>query len=167
MSQEFLTIIVILVAGFGFLFWFVSQKFSALQQGSADEEKTKDIVNQVFGEVSDKVINQAKHILQSDKEAIYKDTEGKRKAIEKLVQDLKVEIDQRQDEIRKLEQDRNKKFGEIEESIREHRKITTELKTSTQSLSKMLSNNQVRGQWGERIIEDILNNAGSRICSGV
>jgi DNA recombination protein RmuC len=59
-----------------------------------------------------------------------------------------------------LEQDRNKKFGEITTAISEHRKITEELKTSTESLAKVLSNNQTRGQWGERIIEDILTSAG-------
>jgi DNA recombination protein RmuC len=80
--------------------------------------------------------------------------------IEKLVSDLKIEIDERQKEIRFLETDRNKKFGEITTAIKEHRQITEELKTSTQALSKVLSNNQSRGQWGERIIEDILRSAG-------
>src|SRR5690606_13400304 len=90
----------------------------------------------------------------------FKDNENKRQVIEKMVDQLKQEIDTRQKEIRLLEQDRNKKFGEISTAIEEHRKITEELKTSTESLSKVLANNQVRGQWGERIIEDILRSAG-------
>lgn len=74
--------------------------------------------------------------------------------------DLKKEIDERQLEIRKFESDRNKSYGEITKSIDEHRKITDKLQTSTEELSKVLSNNQTRGEWGERIIEDILLSAG-------
>ena len=44
--------------------------------------------------------------------------------------------------------------------IEEHRKLTKELETSTSQLSKVLSNNQTRGAWGERIIEDLLISQG-------
>lgn len=156
MSQETLLLIFILITGIAVILWFIEKKL-AVQK---NDQQTKDIVNQVFGELSGKIINQAKIILEGDKEAIYKDNENKRNAIEKLVTDLKNEIDERQQEIRKLEIDRNKKFGEITKSIEEHRKITDKLQTSTEELSRVLSNNQTRGEWGERIIEDILKQAG-------
>lgn len=125
-----------------------------------DQEQAKALVNQVFGEVSNQLITQTKSILDSDKQAIYKDNQNKQETITKLIKELKQEIDQRQSEIRKLEQDRNKKFGEITTAIGEHRKLTEDLKTSTEALAKVLDNNQTRGQWGERIIEDILTTAG-------
>lgn len=156
MDNELVLIIGVIVIGFAAVIYFLNQKLSA----KATDQQTKDIVNQVYGEVADKVINQAKSILEGDKEAIYKDTENKRRAIEKLVNDLKKEIDERQLEIRKFESDRNKSYGEITKSIDEHRKITDKLQTSTEELSKVLSNNQTRGEWGERIIEDILLSAG-------
>ena len=156
MSQETLLLIFVLITGIAVILWFIEKKLTFQK----NDQQTKDIVNQVFGELSDKIINQAKIILEGDKEAIYKDTENKRSAIEKLVKDLKSEIDERQQEIRKLEVDRNKKFGEITKSIEEHRKITDKLQTSTEELSRVLSNNQTRGEWGERIIEDILVQAG-------
>lgn len=149
------------LAVIGVLLYLVYQKLSQLSSSDQlDEEKTKNIVNQVFGEVANKVVAQTKQVLSSDKEAIFKDNENKRQVLEKLVGDLKKEIDERQDEIRGLEKDRNKKFGEITTAISEHRKLTEELKTSTETLARVLSNNQTRGQWGERIIEDILQNAG-------
>jgi DNA recombination protein RmuC len=156
MDNELVLIIGVIVTGFAAVIYFLNQKLSH----KATDQQTKDIVNQVYGEVADKVINQAKSILEGDKEAIYKDTENKRQAIEKLVNDLKKEIDERQLEIRKFESDRNKSYGEITKSIDEHRKITDKLQTSTEELSKVLSNNQTRGEWGERIIEDILQSAG-------
>ncbi len=138
-------------------FYFLLRHFFS---SSKLESQTKDIVNQVFGELSQKIIQQTKQVLESEKEAIYKDNLHKREIIENIVKDLRRELDQRQKEIRQLEQDRNKKFGDISRAIEEHRKITSELKTSTETLANVLSNNQQRGQWGERIIEDILTNAG-------
>lgn len=38
--------------------------------------------------------------------------------------------------------------------------MTDELKTSTAQLASVLSNNQMRGEWGERIIEDLLRSNG-------
>jgi DNA recombination protein RmuC len=160
MDQNIIILAAVTLTGIAVVGWFIIQKLNQLMGKDLNDQRAKDIVNQVFGEVSQKVIEQAKTVLQGDKEAIYKDTENKKAAIEKIVTDLKQEIDTRQEEIRKLEIDRNKKFGQISESIDQHRKITDELKTSTQNLAKVLSNNQVRGQWGERIIEDILQNAG-------
>jgi len=130
------------------------------KQPEVDVEQTRLIVNQVFGEVVGKVTQQTKSVLETEKQAIYKDNQNKKETIEKLVSDLKRDIDSRQEEIRSLEKDRNKKFGEITTAIDEHRKITQELKVTTDSLSRVLSNNQTRGSWGERIIEDILTSAG-------
>lgn len=125
-----------------------------------DDQKLQAVVNQVFGEVVEKVTQQAKGVLASDREAIFKDNQYKKETIEKLVEELKKEINTRQEEIRSLEKDRNKKFGEISNAIEEHKKITAELKITTDALSRVLSNNQTRGSWGERIIEDILTSAG-------
>lgn len=160
--NDMVIVLLLVGAGLGIFLWLIYQKIQVLvnQNKEVDEEKTKNLVNQVFGEITNKVIAQTKGVLEADKEVILKDNENKRQVMEKLVGDLKKEIDERQEEIRLLEKDRNKKFGEITTAIQDHRKITEELKTSTEALSKVLSNNQARGQWGERIIEDILRSAG-------
>jgi DNA recombination protein RmuC len=154
-----ITILILGCAGLVYLLYKQIQVLTSKNQ-QVDEEKAKALVNQIYGEIAGKVIEQTKTVLAADKEAIFKDNQNKQQFIEKAVSDLKKEIEDRQREIRVLEQDRNKKFGEITTAISEHRKITEELKTSTESLAKVLSNNQTRGQWGERIIEDILTSAG-------
>ncbi|MFC1653414.1 DNA recombination protein RmuC [Patescibacteria group bacterium] len=160
MNQDLYLISAILIAGFSLLGWFVNRKIQSISSQDIEEEKTKNIVNQVFGEVSSRVIDQAKSVLETDKEAIYKDNIHKKDVIEKIVTDLQKELKIRQEEIRELERDRNKKFADISRSIAEHKEITRELKTSTESLSRVLSNNQTRGEWGERIIETILTDSG-------
>jgi len=152
-----LILIFVILGGFSTLYFLLSRQKSS---SVLDEEKTKNIVNQVFGEVASKVIEQTKHALAADKEAIYKDNQGNKEAITKLVSDLQGELTERQRDLKQVEAERDRQFGQIKTSIEEHRKITDELRITTDSLSKVLSNNQARGAWGERIIEDILVSAG-------
>jgi DNA recombination protein RmuC len=52
------------------------------------------------------------------------------------------------------------KFGEVDSSLRAHMEIANTLSESTQALRSALANPQVRGQWGERMAEDVLRLAG-------
>jgi len=52
------------------------------------------------------------------------------------------------------------KFGAVESSLNAHIEITNTLSESTQSLRAALANPQARGQWGERMAEDVLRLAG-------
>jgi len=83
-----------------------------------------------------------------------------KEAIETMVKNLQQDLHQRQDEIRSLEQDRTKKFSELATTLENYRLSTDQLKISTQQLASVLSNNQTRGAWGERIIEDLMQANG-------
>jgi len=48
----------------------------------------------------------------------------------------------------------------VEEGLRAHGEITSALASSTQSLREALANPKARGQWGERMAEDVLRLAG-------
>jgi DNA recombination protein RmuC len=52
------------------------------------------------------------------------------------------------------------RFGQVDESLRAHAEISTALADSTRSLREALANPQARGQWGERMAEDVLRLAG-------
>jgi DNA recombination protein RmuC len=51
-------------------------------------------------------------------------------------------------------------FGKVDESLRTQAEITQALSASTQSLREVLANPKARGQWGERMAEDVLRLAG-------
>ncbi len=156
MSTDLLLILVVIVLGFislGFLlFWLLNRR--------QETTNLEDVVNQVFGLSVGKIAQQSKQVLEAEKEAIGVDLENKQKAIEKLVKELKDDVKSRQEEIRALEQDRVKKFGELSSQLEQHRELANELRVSTQQLARVLSNNQQRGEWGERIIEDLLRANG-------
>lgn len=97
---------------------------------------------------------------RGDKQVIQVDLANKQRNIEQLVESIQRDLRERQQEIRSLEQDRVKKFSELTSTLDSHRQMTQQLQVSTQQLASVLSNNQTRGGWGERILEDLLISNG-------
>src|SRR5258708_21942910 len=153
---QFIVLILILVGGFGVLLWYLKNALS----NRSGAENMEDMVNKVFGLTTQKIGEQSRQILQAEKETIRVDLENKHQSIEKMVRNLQDDMKERQEEIRSLEQDRVKKFSEITTTLEQHRKLADDLRISTQQLASVLSNNQMRGGWGERIIEDLLRSNG-------
>ncbi len=54
----------------------------------------------------------------------------------------------------------SRRFGQMDQSLREHTEVTQRLSTTTQSLREALASPNTRGQWGERMAEDIIRAAG-------
>ena len=52
------------------------------------------------------------------------------------------------------------KFGQVDQSLRSHAEITQTLSESAQSLREAMASPTARGQWGERMAEDVLRLAG-------
>ena len=52
------------------------------------------------------------------------------------------------------------RFGQVDRSLHVHAEITNVLADTTQSLREALASSNVRGQWGERMAEDVLRLAG-------
>jgi len=52
------------------------------------------------------------------------------------------------------------RFGQVDESLRSHAEVASTLADSTRMLREALANPQARGQWGERMAEDVLRLAG-------
>lgn len=148
-------IVLLLIGGFVALYFALKSIFVSKQ-----DAQIADIVDKVFGMSVQKVAQQSREILRSDKEAIHIDLKNKQMIIEKLVSQLKEEMVVHQKEIRKAETDRTREFTAIVESLKQHQKLTDDLKHSTDTLSQVLSNNQKRGEWGERIIEDLMLSNG-------
>jgi DNA recombination protein RmuC len=131
-----------------------------LVEKNQSTDQIEDIVNQVFGKSATQIAQQSKQILEGEKAVIQTDLDNKQKAIEKLITHLQDDIKVRQEEIRGMEKDRTQKFSEINKTLEQHKELTYDLKISTEQLAKVLSNNQARGAWGERIIEDLLQANG-------
>lgn len=161
MTTILLIFLLAISVGLGILVWLVMQLQK--QQAILREQSNENIdalVQKVFGMSANMIAEQSKSILASERNTITVDLANKQQMMEKLVSQLRDELKTRQEEVRSLDRDRVKQFAELTSALTEHRKLTDELKTTTQQLATVLSNNQLRGEWGERIIEDLLRSNG-------
>ncbi len=145
-------IIILLILG-GFIGLFFAMKSMLV---ATKDTQIESVVDRVFGMSAQKVAQQSRNILQADREAIHVDLKNKQQVMEKLVEQLRTEMGDHQKEIHKAEKERIHEFSAIVKSLEQHKSLTDELKASTDTLAKVLSNNQQRGEWGERIIEDLM-----------
>ena len=74
--------------------------------------------------------------------------------------EMRGELTKLADMVSRLGEANTKKFSEVETSLRAHMEVTGNLSASTQALQTALANPQARGQWGERMAEDVLRLAG-------
>ncbi len=62
--------------------------------------------------------------------------------------------------VQQLGQRSSEQMVRVEENLRAHGQVTASLASSTQSLREALASSKTRGQWGERMAEDVLRLAG-------
>lgn len=76
------------------------------------------------------------------------------------VQQLKDQLAKYEKLIKDLEKDRAAKFSSLDTQLQSNAKNTENLLHTTEKLTAILANVKLRGQWGERMAEDILNYCG-------
>ena len=73
---------------------------------------------------------------------------------------MRTELDQMTTLVRQLERNRAEQMGSLAEQLAEAGRQTRTLNDTTNQLRQALSSSQARGQWGERMAEDVLQRAG-------
>lgn len=116
--------------------YFFGQKF-VLQLTEKNDEKRKGDKEEIEGGV--------KEILENNQKLLAEITKG----LEKQLEGSRREVG-----------DLTKQNSAIREQLANTAKITEGLQVSTDSLKNLLSNNRLRGVWGEQVAEDLLLAAG-------
>jgi DNA recombination protein RmuC len=173
---ELMQDILIFAAGllFGGIFvYFVMLKLQKhserLQKNSKDEMAM--MVNQMretFGSLSFDALQKSteeflKLANKSFSEQAKRNTEdlvGKKGLIDQNLSMIKAELDKVQHLMQKIEGERRQSFGSLNQQLQQSVEQTQKLREVTSELNQALSNSQVRGQWGERMAEDVLRMAG-------
>lgn len=140
----------------------------------AESQKLKDLetlINQVkdsFGALSMDALSKntgeflklAKESLEKQTKEGEKDLEGKKKLIDQTLHTMKNDLVKVEELVTRLEKDREHKFGELTNQLKFTAEQTGKLQETTNQLHTALASTKVRGQWGERMAEDVLNMAG-------
>ncbi len=153
-----LEVIVALVGGILLgigLFYFLKKGQQTSSEDITDtiEQRLEDIVPKALMEANDYLVRTARESLTSETKQSRIDLENKRKEIERMVKGM-------DDYLKEAEKERIDSYATLKNSVEESRKITEQLSVNTENLKKVLSDNQVRGQFGERVAEDLLKMAG-------
>ena len=82
-----------------------------------------------------------------------KELETKKELIDQRLTDMDVKLGKVERLVQELQTDRKAQYGALDDQLKS-------LTSTTSSLQKALADNRVRGQWGERIAEDILRLLG-------
>ena len=102
----------------------------------------------------------AKARLESEREVSVKELDGKKSLIDQQLQRMTAELDNVSKLMKELEKDRIEKFGELSSHLKVVGDQTRALTQTTNTLREALSSSRARGQWGERMAEDVLQIAG-------
>ena len=86
--------------------------------------------------------------------------EVRKQAVEHAVAGLMQQLAKAEQLIRDLEKDRIAKFSSLAQQLEEQARQTQKLGRTAEQLTSVLGNAKVRGQWGEKIAEDILRLCG-------
>ncbi|MGB0113027.1 MAG: DNA recombination protein RmuC, partial [Ilumatobacteraceae bacterium] len=74
--------------------------------------------------------------------------------------EMRAELNKLSEMVTSLGQSSAENFGQVTNSLQAHAEVANTLADSTRALREALANPQARGQWGERMAEDVLRLAG-------
>lgn len=89
-----------------------------------------------------------------------KTMENKKTLIDQSLTQISKELTQVNQVIQEYEKNREQKFGEINQKLQQTAEQTSNLRNTAENLNRALSNTRIRGQWGERMAEDVLRTIG-------
>ncbi len=98
--------------------------------------------------------------LGAEKQDIKTDLDNKKSAFEKIAKDIKELVEKTENKIDQTDRERIGSFSKLKEAIENQAKVTEQLSVTTENLKRVLSNNQMRGQFGEQVAENLLKMSG-------
>ena len=167
-NQIFIIILIIIAAGIGLFFLFkkfLSGYFDSFSEKLIDknlklvDEKSREIFKdereRLLGHFDDK-----QNIIDEKIKTNEQYLQNKQDIIKELIEKIDQRINESQRKLEHTEKERISEFSNLKAILEEHKTITKNLKTSTEDLKNVLSNNQLRGRYGEEVAENLLKVAG-------
>ncbi|MBF8304472.1 MAG: hypothetical protein HW399_847 [Dehalococcoidia bacterium] len=132
-----------------------------------NRSRQKDIENSFSALAGDALRNNSDVFVKIANEILSKQTqtgvgelEGKKKLIDQTLEGMKEELTKVGKSVTDFDSKREKAFGEISTQLKTTAEQTGKLQETTNKLELALVNTKERGQWGERMAEDILQLVG-------
>jgi DNA recombination protein RmuC len=108
----------------------------------------------------DRLVRMNQEMLDGQRRLGAQELAGTRERIDLQVADVRTELARLTGVLHEVERERREHVGALSGQLREAGRQTQVLAETTQSLREALSSTTARGQWGERMAEDVLRLAG-------
>lgn len=161
----------------GLWFYFQNKKAQQLQveiservqaEKAAEMEKVVSQLKESFGALSGEALSKntndflkiASESLKNQSQANEQTLSSKKELIDQTLKNMKGDLGKVEELMQKMEKDRKLSYGELVQQLRHSSEQTQRLQQTTNQLNTALTNSQMRGQWGERMAEDVLRMAG-------
>jgi DNA recombination protein RmuC len=108
---------------------------------------------QALSKSTDHLLKLAEERLKAQTSQHVSELDNKKRLIDQQLEHMTAQLEQVKQLVSNFENQRNEQYGALRNEL-------ATLSQVTSSLQQALANNRVRGQWGERIAEDILRAAG-------
>jgi DNA recombination protein RmuC len=123
-------------------------------------ETFKSLSFDALSKNSEEFLKLAEKTLEAKNTEGKKELETKKELIDQNIEAIGKTISEVQRKIEEVGKASGEKFTEVSTLIKKHEEVTSKLKDTTEHLSHALANPKKRGEWGERMAEDILQLIG-------
>jgi len=148
--MENLLFIILGIVGGGIIVYFIFERKKLQSNISLDDIKN------LMKDERDRINENVESKLKLNEQSI----QSKKDLIERAVENMRKEVRDSQNRLIDSDKDRIKEFSDLKTVIEQHKNITESLQVSADNLRKVLSNNQLRGNFGQEVAEDLLKMAG-------
>ena len=163
----YLNVVLAAFAGFmagilvGFLFRIRGISHEIVTTLKGDENlRHQNYMSQMESAIGDVALKSLQHTSHVASDIAKQKLLAEGETFQKDVYSLNQQIGKMTELVHSLEKDRGQKFGELTTMIQNTSDQTQKLHRVTGQLHSVLANSQSRGQWGERLAEDVLRTAG-------
>jgi len=160
MQYWFFVIGIIIGSLIGYLIAYILAKRKAkTAQELAEElfERNESRLKESFGNLSFEALKKS---LEMQRDQGVSELDTKKELIDRQLVNMSAELEKVSTLMKDLEKDRAEKFGQLSEHLKLASEQTSELRQTTNTLREALVSSKTRGQWGERMAEDVLRLAG-------
>ena len=166
-----IAVLALLLLGLGaaFALWLLQAR-TARQRAESERgatveavvEKVKAAFDNLSVQALSNILDVAREKLESEREIGAKELDHKKGLIDEQLKRMTSELESVTKLVRELETDRVQKFAALANQLKTAGEQTALLTQTANSLREALASTKARGQWGERMAEDVLRIAGFR-----
>ena len=124
----------------------------------------KALANDALVQNNEHFLSIAKDFLLQERDSLKSemktDLQGKKDSINSLVDEIRKDLKNSETRLRESDDQRVKIFSELTNELKTYKELTGKLQTSTDELKNVLSNNQLRGSFGEQVADNLLKMSG-------